>query len=513
MASLLKASVISTAAGVGSLVFGFASSVITARLLGAHGTGLVAFAIWAGTTASTVAGLGIQNILLRYMGAPVDGEPANLGLARALLKPFTIATMAATIGMLIWAAYQWQLGDEEMTAVWIATAVFNVIFAYASMSLSAARGVKDFAGSARQVFYGCIMQVPLVVLGAYFFGAAGALIGQMVRHLPTALSLKKYVSGPPQPVGMVTPAMTGVVTPAMKSFGRNTWFSSMIGLFVWTRIEFVFLGLNHQPADIGYFAVGMTLAGLVVQLPEQMSAALMPYFGRHHDNDDMGQLQKSYARVFRWVGLFIFPICFGGAAIMPEFLPLLFGSEFVPAVPSATILIGTACITAMTIFPSAMIAARERSDFFLWASPSMAVIMVVLLALAVPSGGAVGASIVRAFVHTLWLVLLCFYCWTRLSMKPPIRDLVKIGICAAICAGVAFAIVETWPDLLGLGLSIVAAALVYPLCLRFAGAIPADDVEMLKYNLGSALPAPLVKLSMRVLHLVAPNRGTQTETP
>src|SRR5262245_28523400 len=113
MASLLTASLFSTIAGVGSLVFGFASSVITARLLGAHGTGRVAFAIWFGTTASTVAGLGIQNILLRYMGAPVDGVPANTGLARALLMPFTVATMAATVGMLIWAGYQWHLGDQE----------------------------------------------------------------------------------------------------------------------------------------------------------------------------------------------------------------------------------------------------------------------------------------------------------------------------------------------------------------------------------------------------------------
>lgn len=266
-------------------------------------------------------------------------------------------------------------------------------------------------------------------------------------------------------------------------------------------------------ADIGYFAVGMTLAGLVVQLPEQMSAALMPYFGRHHDNDDLSQLQKSYARVFRWVGLFIFPICFGGAAIMPQFLPLLFGQAFVPAVPSATILVGTACITAMTIFPSAMIAARERSDFFLWGSPAMAIIMVVLLALVVPSSGAVGASVVRAFVHTLWLVLLCSYCWSRLSMAPPIWDLIRIGAAAAACAGVAFAIIETRDDLIGLGLAIVAAAVVYLVGLRLVSAIPADDVQVLKYNLGSALPAPLVKLSMRVLRLVAPHPGVQTETP
>ena len=505
MANLLTASLISTIAGVGSLVFGFTSSVVTARLLGAHGTGLVAFAIWFGTTASTVAGLGIQNILLRYMGTATDGQPAGGNIARALLAPFSIATIAATLGMLGWAGYQYTLGDTEMTAMWIATAAFSLIFAYASISIAAARGVRDFAGSARQVFYGCLLQVPFVVAGAYFFGAAGAMLGQMIRHLPTALALGKYTAGPP-------PA-PGVVTPAIRTYGRNTWFSSMIGLFVWTRIEFVFLGFNHEVADIGYFAVGMTLAGLVVQLPEQMSAALMPYFGRHHDNNDVEQLERSYKRVFRWVGLFIFPVCFGAAAIMAEFLPLLFGEAFIPAIPSATILVGTACITAMTIFPSAMIAARERSDFFLWGSPSMAVAMIVLLALVVPSGGAIGAAIVRGIVHAAWLILLSTYCWRRLSMRPPIADLVKIAASAAICALVALLILQMQGGIFGLLLAVAAGGVTYLVCLRLTSAIPGEDVEMLSHNLTSALPRPLVALCMRLLQLISPQQAGRTDTP
>ncbi|RYE39360.1 MAG: polysaccharide biosynthesis protein, partial [Hyphomicrobiales bacterium] len=236
MATLLTASLISTFAGVGSLVFGFASTVVTARMLGAHGTGLVAFAIWFATTAATVAGLGIQHIVLRYIGTPGNDDGREAGLARALLKPFNISTFVTTIGMLAWAAYQWSLSDAEATSVWIATAVFFVIFAYASIALSAARGTHDFADNTRQVFLGCVAQVPFVIVGAYFFGAAGALLGQMVRHLPTAFSLRKYVSGPPSPRERLTPAMY--------AYGRNNWFSRMIGLAIWTRIEFVFLGLN-----------------------------------------------------------------------------------------------------------------------------------------------------------------------------------------------------------------------------------------------------------------------------
>lgn len=502
MANLLTASVISTVSGVVSLIFGFAANVAVARLLGAHGTGLVAFAIWFGSTAATVAGLGIQNTLLRYMGSAEDIATAN-GLARRLLRPFSIAAFTATAGMLGWASYEWSIGDEEMWAVWCATAVFYIIFAYSSISLGAARGIRDFAGSARQIMQGCLMQLPAVVIGAFFLGPAGAILGQTMRYVPSALGLRRYVAGPV--------AQSGSVTPAMRSFGRNTWFSATIGLFIWTRIEFVFLAYNHEVADVGFFAVGMTLAGLVIQLPEQMSNALLPYFGRHHDNNDVAQLERSYKRANRWVGLFVLPICFGGAVIMSELLPFLFGTEFSEAVPSATILLATASITAMTILPSAMISAREHSDFFTWSTPALAVLMVILLALVVPSGGAVGAAIVRSIIHTGWLILLTNYCWRRLNMAPPVLDLFKIALSAAMCALVAYIVLQMQGGLAGMFVAVAAAALAYPIFLRLTSAIPADDVETLSYNLGSALPGPLAVLAVKVLQLITPRRKGEVE--
>lgn len=497
MANLLTASVISTASGVVSLAFGFAANVIGARLLGVDGTGLLAFAVWFGSTAATVAGLGIQNTLLRYMGAASEPAAAN-ALARKLLKPYSLGALAATLGMLGWAGYQWEQGASELAAVWCATAVFYLVFAYSSISLGAARGIRDFAGSARQILQGCFVQLPAVALGAYFLGPAGAILGQMTRYLPSAFALRKYVRGPARPVS---------VTPAMRGFGLNTWFSATIGIFIWTRIEFVFLAYNHELADVGYFAVGMTLAGLVIQLPEQMSNALLPYFGRHHDANDVVQLERSYARANRWVALFVMPICFGGAVVLPELLPLLFGTEFAGAVPSATILLATASITAMTILPSAMISAREHSSFFSWATPVLAIAMIGTLALVVPSGGAVGAAIVRAGIHSLWLVMLTTYCWRRLSMPAPVLDLVKIAISAALCALVAGLVLQVIDGLVGLLIAISAAALAYPVALRITSSIPAGDVETLSNNLGSALPGPMAPLAIRVLQLITPRQG------
>ena len=115
----------------------------------------------------------------------------------------------------------------------------------------------------------------------------------------------------------------------------------------------------------------------------------------------------------------------------------------------------------------------------------------------------------RAVVHSLWLLLLSYYCWTRLLMRPPIRDLLKIGSSAAACAGVAYLVLEWHGDLLGLLLAPIAGALTYLICLRLVSAIPADDVEVLGYNLGSALPAPFVALAMRLIEFVAPRQPSE----
>ena len=98
-------------------------------------------------------------------------------------------------------------------------------------------------------------------------------------------------------------------------------------------------------------------------------------------------------------------------------------------------------------------------------------------------------------------------------MVPPIVDLIKIGISAALCAFAAVFVLQMQGGVIGLLMAIAAGGLVYLVVLRLTAAIPEDDVEMLSYNLGNSLPAPLVGLSLKVLQLIAPRRASQAEAP
>ncbi|WP_417671693.1 lipopolysaccharide biosynthesis protein [Roseibium sp.] len=496
MASFIRSSAFSTMAGIVSLVFGFASSIVVARMLGADGTGGVAFGLWVAMTASMLANLGIPTMLLRYMPRYDRDGNAGGGLARLLFPPFIVPIGLTAVGICVYAYWlNAQGGDfEHSPALWVMTAVLLLSYGIAAYGEAAARGLNKFDETAKMAFYGCLIQLPLIAIGGYFFGVPGAMAGHVARHFPQAVRAFFYIFKP------VTPGTE--ITHKMMINGRNTWLSNALGMLVWSRSEFFFLGLYFSATEIGYYAAGLTLASLVVQLPTQMIAALVPHIGKHHDNDDLFQINRTYQRVMRWLSIFVMPICFGGAAIMSELLPLLFGPDFDNAISMAVILVASACITALTLVPSTIIGARERSDFWLYASPIMAVLSMGSFWLITPHTGGLGTAWVRAAVHSVWFLWLVIFCWRQLQVRLDLRSFGSITLAALLCATMAFGSLQAFGGFLGLVVAVVIGALTYAVALRAFNAIPRDDVIALANNLPGALPARLTDLATKVLLLM-----------
>lgn len=495
MANFLRASLISSLASVLSLTFGFASTVIVARVLGVSGSGTVALALWIAMTLAIVADIGIPQTVLRYIGSAEADRGQGRVLARTLLGPFSLSvllTLLVLAGYTLWVSRD---GLTEQGFIWSATAILYLVYAFASFALATARGLDRFGESARDTLYGCLLQAPLVFIGAYFFGIAGAMLGHVARHLPQALGLRRYI-------GVSTPVEPQLWTPAMRRHGRNVWASGLIDVLTVTRIEFLFLGWYFSSMQIGYFAAGLTLAGLVEQLTLQISQPLLINLGRQHDRNNLAQLTQIYQRVFRWIAIFIFPICFGGAAIMPELLPTLFGEDFRPAIGMAIILMAFSCTTAFAVIPWALIGARSRSDFFLWYSPVTAVVTFMVLGVVVPLAGGEGAAWARGALHTASLGWLVWFAWRRLDVPLPLSSLVTAGLSAVICATAAHAVLGLVHGIPGMLLAIPIAAVTYAISLRVFRVVPVGDIALLQKALGGMLPARVGPWVVRGLALL-----------
>lgn len=498
MASFITASAFSTLAGLVSLSFGFLCSIAIARLLGPDGSGAIAFSLWLTTTMTLVAGLGISHILNRYM--PRYDRPGNPGggLTRVLFPYFAIPVALTTLGFAGY-GYVFQNSGGAFTytpETWMMIALFFAVFSLASIAEASARGLNRFDETGRLVFIGCLLQLPCVLIGAYFFGVPGALAGYVARYIPQLVKLSKYIK---------TPAAEGVVVqPKMRAHARNEWFSDIMGLMIWGRIEILFLGLYFSTTEIGYYAAGLTLSNLVVQLPTQMVAALTPHMGRHHDNDDVQQINLTYQRVLRWITLMMMPICFGGAAVIPVMLPLLFGPEFTAAIPMAIIIVASALSTALSMVPSLTISARERSSFFLYSTPTLAILSVGILALVVPSLGGEGAAWVRAGIHTIWLLWLVLFCWFKLDVKFDVWEMTRLLSAGIACTAAAHFTLSYQPSIWGLGLAIASGAVAYLISLRLLKCIPAEDISAIEANLPKVIPAHLQNIAIKSLYLLAP---------
>ncbi|MEP4033185.1 oligosaccharide flippase family protein [Roseibium polysiphoniae] len=505
MPSFVSASVFTLISALTSMVVGFVSSIALARILGADGAGIVAFCLWIAMTAATISDLGVPSILLRYVnrfsGRDLVGGAQPFGLKLT----FQLATAVTAIAMLAYSI--WFASDSEVSGhfVWAMTTLLFLAYTYSATSHAAARGRDQNPEIAKLTFFGCVLQLPGIIVGALLFGPAGGLFGHMLRYLPQALVYPKYAK---------TPSSSSVaVTKQMKHHGRNNWGSNLIGLLIWGRIEFLFLGYYESTTVIGYYAAGLALSGLVVQLPNQILVGLVPYLGRHHDNDDVTQINQTAQRVTRWLCFLVVPICFGGAAITAELIPLLYGEDFTPAANICALLLLFSFIAPLTQVPSAIISGRERSRFFLISTPFVGALSCISLAIVTPIYGGEGAALSRAAIHFVWLLTLGWYCWAHLSTKMVTPELLMIFLAGALCGGAAYSTLQVIDGIPGLLIAVPAGALSYFIVIRLTAALPRNELDTMMLNMPASIPGPVVRVVRVLLGLLSPKTSHPATRP
>lgn len=496
MASFVNSSIFSTIAGVTSLVAGFGCNVIIARVLGPEGSGVVAFGVWAALSAYMAANFGIPNTLLRYMLRYDQPDNPGGGLARYLLPRFLAPMTAATFGLL---AYVYLFPDKGTSQVYSAETFLMITLVFLSYSTAcyaegSSRGLHRSPEITRLAVIGSALQIPVVTVGSLFFGAAGALAGYAIRHLPQALAVRRYVATAPQPGTRFGKNIY--------IYARNTWFTGMLGTIVWGRTEYLFLSLYVSPVELGFYAAGLSLAALVTQLPGHMLAALTTHLGELHDQGKTDRIERTYQRTMRWLALCTLPICLGGAAVMSELLPLVFGEAFVDGQTVAAILVGTAFLSTFEMVPRTLIVSSERSNVILRITAVFAVASIAVFAVVVPMTGLIGAALARLVLHGLLLIVLMAYCRQHLNYTVGAKWLICSLFAAGLCSLAAYIALSFSNGLFGLFLAIPSGALVFIAAVRIFACIPQEDADVLQSTLSAVLPAklaPVTRAGFRLL--------------
>lgn len=231
--------------------------------------------------------------------------------------------------------------------------------------------------------------------------------------LPIAVTRGRRRSAPDHPPELPapSPAAAGTTARMLLVYGVRGWVATL-GALVVLRLDQVLVAPFAGTRELGYYAVAVSVAELpAIALLAAREVMLSSTAGRTDP--------ALMARTVRTVIAVALPVCVVGVLVAPVVVPLLFGSAFDPAVPMAQILLLAAVPGGIGFILAAALLGLERPRLASASQAAAAIVLIVGLALFVPSGGAMAAAWVGlvARLTAMGLAAACLVRVTGLGWK------------------------------------------------------------------------------------------------
>jgi len=449
----------------------FAAQIVIARCLGLDDFGRVAYMIWLIEITSILMDAGLKISLTRFI-AELNSQGLHeqaAALARRLYYRYVIL---AVLGTLITTHL---FLKSSVSAGFEHTLPFLMLL-FLSRSLAAMftaylRGEQRFQLLAWVNIFSSICMIAALGAGAYFFGVVGVLCGYAAGPTIPAILLTVFVlRGHRDSV-----VLERELNSRLWRFALNSWFIALLGAFVWSRTEIFFVERYWNLAEVAMFAVSVTLSGLASMGPLMLTGAFLPHFTELANGKSRAAVMTSYATCTRLLAFLLFPVSFGGAAVIPVLLPMLYGSDFARAVPTAIVLLLTASFTFAGVGNS-LLYALERPGYKVFDGCLGAILLILGLLLIVPMWGAFGAACCRATVQLLLIILNLCYLRLWIGCPVPVWALLRTLLAALSCGLFASIVLLIWPVPLALGIAIPVGTAAYLGACRRLHILEAQDV-------------------------------------
>ncbi len=202
------------------------------------------------------------------------------------------------------------------------------------LTLAQAAGEPTLIGLSLLTGYGIAGVVgALVVSGAILSAVATVLVVQLLRNLPKLARR----ADPQRSVTTTYPLRD-------REFWRFSLFTYLYELSLYFGgpdfCRTVLGATIGDPAEVAVFSVGYYFALMVIViLVSGFRGVYRPMFARLRVDGDVGQLQRAFSAVTKVQVLLLLPAAVGLEIMAAEYVPLLYGSAFVSAVPVARLLV------------------------------------------------------------------------------------------------------------------------------------------------------------------------------
>ena len=401
--------------------FSFMTTVLLARILGAEGYGIYAYAFAFVMLLSMPAQAGLPTLVIRETARGMaEGKPELVqGIWRWATKVAMLISLSLlfVIGLFFLLLKGKKFGVKEWTFFW--AFLFIPFMCLSNLRGAALRGLHKVV----------IGQLPeFFIRPALFFTflcIAGFFLHQRLTP-PQAMALNVFSAVLAFIIGTWvlwknTPLSIYKATPV---YDGKKWLSSFLPLAftagMWvinSQADIVMLGIFKPPAEVGIYRVAVQIALVASFGLQAVNMVVAPRFATFYTKREMDRLQRLVTRSAQIVLAFnllvtSFFVIFGKA-----FLDMVFGKEFITAyIPLLILLIGQLVNSAAGSVGFLLNMTGHERDTARGMTLAAGINIMLNFSL-IPSLGPKGAAIATAISMITWNVILWWFVRKRLGIN------------------------------------------------------------------------------------------------
>jgi O-antigen/teichoic acid export membrane protein len=179
-------------------------------------------------------------------------------------------------------------------------------------------------------------------------------------------------------------------------FAGATTLFSVIELVVWKRSEFIFLAAYSTDAQIALYSIAFAATNALTRMPEVITVVSMPAVATLAGAGQYDRINIGYWRGLRLLILVTPVIAVGAAALGPEVLEAVYGSDFAGVRPVFLILMAPLMVMPLLSMTQAVLYALGKLRFLIFVGLVATIVNVGLDLLLIPAFDAVGAALANA---------------------------------------------------------------------------------------------------------------------
>jgi O-antigen/teichoic acid export membrane protein len=483
-------------------IVGLVTSVAMARAIGPEKLGYFNYISWLANMSGQLASLGIpittRKYMAEYLGKGEGGVARAIFTATLRLQILTASAMAAfgllAVAFLVPAEYR------LYSAFLVASVCPVMIISIPSQANMAAENMR---ANVLGTIIGASLYAIAVALSLYFhWGVLGIAIGFFV-YRSVELWVRLVQAGRwvfRLPKGEIPSDLRR----RMRSFSGASIVLLVLNIIVWDRSDAIFLKwLCKDLKQITFYFVAFNLPERVSFLPQVFAGAvgttIMAQYGR-----DKSRLREIARGAARYIALLTFPVLIGMTVLSGTIIRLLYGAQYLPAIPVLGIAAAFALPKVFLVTGQQLLQASEKQNFLVvWGCIAASVNILLDLTL-IPANQAIGAALANGGAQALSVIGVWVAVMRLLGISLPFRSLLRMGLSSAVMGAAVWCVARPLTPWLAAILAPLAGALVYVVMLRLTASLESTDRQRLSH-LRNNVPAAFRGLFDRAIDFVVPD--------